>query len=156
MMIPGFNWLPIKDGDPRGYALFKRHYSALPYRARPRGHRSLFCGPGEKMVLMTPDCRALFVWRKFIDLRNEPGINCAIFRNEGDLLSSKLILEAEDLAWQRWPRERLYTYVNPRKIQSDNPGYCFKMAGWGTCGITTKGLVVLEKLPVTEGEAKND
>lgn len=140
--------MPIKDGDPRAYALFRRHYSALPYNRRPRANGMLFCGPGEKMVLLTQDCRALFVWRKFIDKSGQQGLNCAIFRNEGDILSSNLILEAEQLAQQRWPAQRLYTYVNQRKIKSTNPGYCFIKAGWSRCGITkSKKLLILEKLP---------
>jgi hypothetical protein len=147
-MINEFNWLPIKDGDPRAYALFRRHYSALPYNRRPRANGMLFCGPGEKMVLLTQDCLALFVWRKFIDKSGQRGLNCAIFRNEGDILSSDLILEAEELARQRWPAdERLYTYVNQRKIKSSNPGYCFKMAGWTYAGQTaSRKLHILEKL----------
>jgi hypothetical protein len=37
-----------------------------------------------------------------------------------------MILEAETFALERWPDEtRLYTYVNAKKIQSSNPGYCF-------------------------------
>ena len=96
---------------------------------------------------MTTDSLALFVWRKFISDDNQNGINCSVFRNEGPILSSVLILEAEQLAWSRWPRERLYTYVNSKKIQSVNPGFCFKKAGWKTCEIKPSGLHVLEKLP---------
>lgn len=146
-MIQDSHWLPAKDGDPRAYALFRRHYSALPYNSRPRQNERRFCGPGEKMVLLTQDCRALFVWKKFIDKSGQQGINCAIFRNEGDILSSELILEAEGLARQRWPGQRLYTYVNQRKIKSPNPGYCFKAAGWQYAGQTkSKRLHILEKL----------
>lgn len=98
------------------------------------------------MVLMTIGCDALFVWRKFIDASGQTGVNCAVFRNESNILSSTLILEAEQHAWQRWPGERLYTYVNALAVKSANPGYCFKMAGWSACGHTkAKGLVILEK-----------
>lgn len=139
-------WYEIKDGDARGRAMLNRHYSANHY-ADGRVVR-LFVGPGEKMVLMTADSRALFVWRKFIDKSGQSGINCAVFRNEGDQLSSALILEAEQMAWTRWPGERLYTYVNARRIKSPNPGYCFKKAGWNVCGKTkSRGLVILEKTP---------
>ena len=152
-MFPDLLWLPARDCDPRAYALFSRHYSALPYADNRRRDpsnptRFSFAGPGEKMVLLTADCRALFVWRKFIDKSGQQGINCAVFRNEGDELSSRLILEAEALAWGRWPGERLYTYVNQRKVLSCNPGYCFKVAGWQPCGYTvSRGLLILEKLP---------
>ena len=145
-MMFGYTWLHAQDGDPRAYALFRRHYSTLAYKSRPRGAERRFCGPGEKMVLLTPDCNALFVWRKFVDKSGQQGINCAIFRNEGPQLSSELILAAERLAWQRWPEARLYTYVNPRKVRSSNPGYCFKKAGWRVAGQTkTRKLSILEK-----------
>lgn len=126
--------------------MFQRHYSYRPYKdGRKPKH---FVGPGEKMVLITADAMALFVWRKFISGDGQQGINCAVFRNESPILSSELILEAERFAWARWPGERLYTYVNPRKIRSSNPGCCFKRAGWRTCGITKwNRLVILEKFP---------
>ena len=145
-------WLPARDGDKRAFDLFQRHYSSLPYadgrRADPYyRNRWLIVGPGEKMVLLTAQSDALFVWRKFINDRGDEGVNCAVFRNESCQRSSDLILAAEQLAWVRWPGERLYTYVNPRAIRSTNPGYCFQVAGWQKCGVTTKGLIVLEKLP---------
>ena len=144
-MIDNWHWFAIRDGNPVGRSMLNRHYSARHYKdgRKPK----LFVGPGEKMVLLTSDCAAIFVWRKFISDDGQTGINCAVFRNEGEILSSVLILEAEKLAWERWPGERLYTYVNPKKIRSLNPGYCFKMAGWHNCNISKNGLLIFEKLP---------
>ena len=99
------------------------------------------------MVLLTLPCDALFAWRKFISLDGQKGVNCSIFRNEGPILSSDLIREADQLAWQRWPGERHYTYINAKKVKSTNPGYCFKMAGWNSCGRTKGGLLILENSP---------
>ncbi len=144
-------WVPVKDGDPRAYELFKRHYTALPYKKRKRGNGTRFVGPGEYICLITPRCDALFVWRRFEawDRSGQKGVNCAVFRNEGPTLSSELILEAELWAWQRWPGARLYTFVNPRKIRSTNPGYCFQVAGWRKAGRTkSRGLIILEKYPM--------
>jgi hypothetical protein len=148
-IIPGY-WLTTKDGDPRAYALFKRHYSFHQYGDNRRlvgRNRRLFVGPGEKLVLLGYDCLALFVWRKFISTSFEAGVNCAVFRNESDRLSSILILEAEEHAWRRWPGQRLYTYVNGKQVGGD--GLCFKKAGWKKLKRRTKvnGLIVLEKLP---------
>jgi hypothetical protein len=140
------HWVETKDGDPYALMLFHRHYSYKPYKdgRKPK----LFCGPGEKMVLLATDGHALFVWRRFKSGDGQQGINCAIFRNEGEVLSSLLIIEAERFAWRRWPGERLYTYVNARKIKSTNPGYCFQKAGWRICGITKwNKLMILEKFP---------
>ncbi len=150
----GYTWLTVKDGDSRAYAIFRRHYSFHEYRDNRRrsyGYRGarLFVGPGEKLVLITPELDALFIWRYFIDDSGQKGVNCAAFRNEGKRLSSFLIREAETLAWNVWTGERLYTYINPFKIKSTNPGYCFLKAGWNKCPNVTKvnRLIILEKLP---------
>lgn len=136
-------WKQIKDGNICARKLYERHYSCRRYKdgRRPK----LFCGPGEKIVLLSIDEKALFVWRKFKSMNGQKGINCAIFRNESQILSSLLIKQAEEIAWKRWPGERLYTYVNPRKIKSKNPGCCFKKAGWKFAGITKKKLLIFEK-----------
>jgi len=138
------NWIRIRDAHPTARRLFERHYSYRPYAD---GRKPLkFVGPGEYIALVTPEADALFVWRKFISGDGQQGVNCSVFRNESRFLSSDLIIEASYIAWQKWPGERLYTYVNPRKIQSTNPGYCFIMAGWHRCGITkVNELVILEK-----------
>ena len=143
-------WRLACDGDAAGRQLYARHYSARQYR--DNRERKLFVGPGEKLVLVTHDYRALFVWRRFVDDSGQQGINCAAFRNEGGQLSSALIRSADAIAWQKWPGERLYTYVDPGAIRSTNPGYCFLAAGWRRCGWTKGGhgrrrLRILEILP---------
>ena len=135
-------WIKVKDGDSDVRKVFDRHYSRIRYAdgRKPK----LFVGPGEKMVLRTPDCDAIFVWRKFRSM--DPmakGICCAVFRNEGPALSSTLIKAADELADERWPGEPHYTYVNPRKVRSSNPGCCFKKAGWREAGYTKSRLLRL-------------
>lgn len=145
----GFYWLECRDGDDFCRAIYDRHYSR--YRYADGRQPKLFVGPGAKTVLITEAGDALWVWRKFKDASGQQGVNCAVFRNEGSILSSLLILDAEQIAWNRWPGERLYTYVNPRGIQSTNPGACYKHAGWRACGITKwNKLVILEKHPTTK------
>lgn len=142
------NWVEYKDGHPRALELYGRHYSAYQY-ADGR-ERKLFMGPGEKTVLLSRDGTALFGWRKFRDDSGQEGVNCSVFRNEGDMLSSDLVREAMAIAWLRWPGARLYTYVNAEKVESENPGYCFKVAGWQSAGKTKGGLDILEALPDVE------
>jgi hypothetical protein len=137
-------WLISHDMNPICQKLADRHYS----RKHP-GSRKGFVGPGEKLVLLSSDGRALFVW-----LRSDPklradhidGINCTIFRNESSILSSRLILEAEKFAKERWPNLKLFTYVSKSKVKSKNPGWCFMKAGWKISGENKSGkLVLLEK-----------
>lgn len=149
-------WIPVRDGNDTGRAIFDQHYSR--YRYADGRKPLLYIGPGEKMVLISPDALALFVWRKFIN-DSEPkqeGVNCAVFRNETPrprvLESSDLIRAADVLAWQRWPGERLYTYVDSRKVRHKrDPGRCFLKAGWryvrdgeGNRAMTKSGLHILE------------
>jgi hypothetical protein len=141
-------WCLVKDGDDTCRAIFDNHYSRYHYAdgRKPK----LFVGPGEKLVLMTPDAGALFIWRKFRSADRQVGINCAVFRKEfSEYQASDLILEAMKLAWQRWPGERLYTYVNPRLVRRKrDPGRCFIRAGWKQCGISKKRrYLIFEALP---------
>jgi len=147
-------WISVRDGDQVCVQLFSKHYSKYHYKDGRKPNR--FVGPGARIVLVTADGKAMFVWRKFIDASGQQGINCAIFRSEyskeeqkQDPLkrSSLLILKAERIAWERWPGYRLYTYVAADKIASTNPGCCYKKAGWKICGVTKKRkLLIFEKL----------
>jgi hypothetical protein len=145
-------WIPVKDGNDTGRAIFDNHYSRRHYRdgRKPK----LYVGPGEKIVLITPDAGAVFIWRKFKDDAIPPqhGVNCAAFRREfGSVVASKMIRAAEHFAWERWPGERLYTYVDTKKTRHKrDPGRCFRKAGWKPCGHTKSGQLILEKLPEWE------
>lgn len=137
------HWIPVRDGNLAAADIFSRHYSKYHYKDGRKPVR--FVGPGERIVLIGKDGMSLFVWRKFISADGQRGVNCSIFRNESKVLSSDLITEAVAIAHLRWPGERLYTYVNSKKIKSPNPGYCFKVVGFKFCGITkVKRLHILE------------
>lgn len=151
MVIADAHWYAIRDADDRGLALYRRHYSAaIAATKAPSGPRRFrwFVGPGDRLVLLTTDGLALFSWRHQAHrLDGQTGVCCSIFRNEGPLRSSDLILEADDLAWSKWPHERHFTFVDPTRIKSTNPGCCFKKAGWRRCGTSSRGLHILERTP---------
>ena len=140
-------WVISRDMNPKAQELADRHYS----RKTP-GSKKGFIGPGEKLVLLSPTGDALFTWlRSRADYRGDKidGVNCTIFRNEGPVLSSKLILEAEKFAHDRWPGLKLFTYVSKAKVKSQNPGWCFMKAGWKPAGENKSGelrLLVKEAL----------
>ena len=138
-------WFATSDQNPAAMALYRRHYSKYEYQDGRR-HVGGVMPPGQHLFLMTTDGRAIFGWLKNVVERydKQAGVNCTVFRNESDVLSSVLIREACELAWEKWPGERLWTYVNPKKVRSTNPGYCFKRAGWKVCGTSKGGLVILE------------
>jgi hypothetical protein len=145
----GDGWIEVKDGNDTARAIFDNHYSRYVYAdgRKPK----LFMGPGEKMVLLSVKADAVFGWRKFISRDAQDGVNCAIFRNQGDDVAHELILAAERLAWARWPGERFYTYVDPRKVTPTMVrgypvwGWCFFKAGWRFSGVTKSGKIILDK-----------
>jgi hypothetical protein len=142
-------WLAVKRTDPRAYALYRRHYSAEKGARWRRPGNTNVAAAGETMVLLSQCCKALFVWLKCdptMRLDGQIGVNCTVFRNEGAGLSSDLIREADELAFQRWPGERHFTYVDDTKIRSSNPGFCFLKAGWTKCGRSkARNLSILER-----------
>lgn len=144
----GESWIEVLDGNDTARALFERHYSCNPLR---RADAKLIVGPGQRLVLLTPDARALCVWRRE-DFRfdGQEGVNCAVFRHEGGHVASTILRTAMVRAWQRWPGERLFTFVDPREVtptpRAGRPtwGHCFYQAGWRFAGLTKKRLHVLE------------
>lgn len=122
--------------------LADRHYSRRTVGARQ------FCYSGRKLVLRNTEGTCLFVWMwpdedKRMD--NQSGYNCSIFRNESSRRSSDIILEAERTAFAKWGPNRVFTYVDGRKIRSSNPGFCFQAAGWSKIGKSKSGLTLLAK-----------
>ena len=102
-------WLVTKDGDARFIALADRHYS----RIKPG--TPLAVGPGRKLVLVTENGNAAWVTRHSIYRRDgRTGWECALFRNEGDYLSSHLIVLALGINRYLWgdpPPEGMFTFI---------------------------------------------
>lgn len=140
MIIPllgvGVHWIEVKDGDARAVTLYRRHYSCRDPKVDYV--RYGFSGKGESMVLLTPDCLALWCWR----LVENVGVNCTVFHNESDILSSELVHEADLLAWEHWKVSRHYTYVDGKQVNGD--GKCFKAAGWRKLSRRTKKNHLIE------------
>lgn len=143
-------WIEMRDGDESCRTIFDRHYSRIVYRdgRKPK----LFVGTGEKQVLLGPDGRALFVWRKFISDDGQQGVNCAVFRNEeSGELASVLIERAMVRAWRKWAADdRFYTYIDPAKVKPTMVrgypvwGWCFYQAGWKFAGVSKSGKIILD------------
>jgi hypothetical protein len=154
----GEGWQEIRDGDPSLIAMHRRHYSYEP-PAEGRRKQALAIGPGFKLALMTADGGAICAWRKEKHRKDgQAGVNCSIYRREVGEPSSALLSTAMDLAWAKWPGERLFTFVDPRQVKPTmvkGPrghfyavwGYCFYQAGWLFEGLTAKGLHILAAYP---------
>ena len=117
--------------------------------------------PGRKIVLLSIDNNAVWgthwpyhelVMHSFGDCWI-----CSIFRNESNYLSSKMISQAESVTrfiFGDPPSGGFISFINKNKIKSENPGYCFKMAGWTKIGKTKSGLIVLNHKSVEIPQAQ--
>lgn len=150
------HWYASWRSDPRAAALYRRHYSAQKNARWRRRTSQNFMGSGETLALLTADCTALFAWlhNTAPRLDGQEGVCCTVFRNEGPVLSSTLIREADEIAWQRWPGARHFTYVWDAKVATSRQhgrakaGWCFRKAGWRACGRNAdERLTILEILP---------
>ncbi len=144
------NWIVVSKGDIRARGIADKHYSRQT-KGSPQ-----FTRPGKNLVLLLENCSALWVsWRPANGINRMDHLGevyeCTIFRNEGDLLSSSLILSAIQLTEEVWgkPKDGWVTYIADAKVQSVNPGYCFKKAGFINKGRNKRGnltrLVILPK-----------
>jgi hypothetical protein len=147
-------WQRITKFDPRGAKLADRHYS------RRKVGSPQFMPPGETVILLSSDEKAVFGWWRphpasgIKAMNGLDGWTCTIFRNEGNELSSSLILAAEqfliELGVSIGP-SGLITYVWDKKVKSSNPGACFKAAGWKRTGRSADGKkTLLQKSILTE------
>ena len=142
-------FLPLWEGligvrlsDVEMLDLFRRHYSHANAAALKLG------APARSLLLRNTQGTVLFLWQWPLDgMRrdHQNGFNCAIFRNESSRRSSEIILEAEEHAVAKWGPNRFYTYVDPRRIASSNPGYCFKKAGYCFSHASKSGKHLLVK-----------
>lgn len=138
--------LAVVDGTGR----FSEHG---PHYSRRTPGSKTFTGVGQEIVLLT-DC-GLAVWavvRQRTPAPRGSGVSRGreghpaatryvwrnmMFRNLGAGLSSELIRAATEETFRLWrvrygalPEEKLRTEVDVRRVKSDNPGYCYLMAGW--------------------------
>lgn len=133
---PG-HWEEVSKRNPLARRMADRHYSYRGPRDRPHGVE--VGPPGQKIILLTPDCKAVWGSHRpapWVDIERLDGIRawcCFIFRNEGSgILSSDLIKEAVAVTVRRWgvAPQGFITYIGVDHIQSSNPGFCFLMAGF--------------------------
>ena len=132
-------WTLINKGDHRALTLADRHYT----RQKPGSNQ--FCRPGKNLVLLTEDEKALWVTWNGIRDDGWDAWECTLFRNEGEYLSSHLIVLALGITKHLWgepPPEGIITYVGERLR-----GGCFHAAGFKKAGKSKSGKLLLQLPP---------
>jgi len=147
-------WHLSNRADPRARRLADRHYN------RQSPGATQFVPPGRCLVLWQIDAFWVTSWPYEKYTRHEwaGAWICSAFRNEGAGLSSTLIREAVSATRWRYgdtPHLGMVTFVDTRHVASDNPGYCYKCAGFERVGRTkVNELIALQLLPEQMPEPK--
>ncbi len=136
-------WALSNRAAPAARDIADRHYN------RQKVGADQFVPPGRCLVLLQP--RALWVtswpFAEYVKHAWPGAWVCSLFRNEGDDLSSHLIVEAVRNTrwhWPQIPEAGLVTFVDPGKTRRKrDPGRCFIKAGFTEQGLTKGGLVAL-------------
>lgn len=150
-------WQLSSSSDPRALAIVDGtgEFSASgPHYSRRTPGSKTFTGVGQEIVLVTDCGRAVWacVRQRTPSKRGSGGgrgrngvadpapryiWRNMIFRNLGAGLSSDLIRSALAMTYEQWalrygglPAERLRTEIEIGRVNSRNPGYCYKVAGW--------------------------
>jgi len=141
-------WIVTNKGDQTVRSLMDEHYSRQTIGARQ------FCRPGNNLVLRTADGTGAWIsWRGIRDDGVEDAWECTAFRNTSNMISSELIHWAVYATICEWghvfPASGIITYVDPKKVKSDVPGYCFIRAGFKKVGVSKHRKLLLFQLPIT-------
>lgn len=143
------NWQVSNRFDKRALPLADRHYN------RRKIGSPQFVPPGRCVVLITKCESAIWVSSfpkpEFVRHAWAGAWVNSCFRNEGDILSSQLILEAlsaTKFVWGNPPELGMVTFVDAAKVRHKrDPGRCYLRAGFRHCGKTKGGLLAFQLLP---------
>lgn len=141
-------WVLSNRADPEAVALADRHYN------RQKIGSPQFVPPGRCLVFKGICGKAVWVtsWPYAEYVKHAWGgawVN-SIFRNEGEGLSSELIVEALMCTQAFWepPALGMITFVDAAKTRHKrDPGRCYRKAGFKHVGFTKAGLWAWQLLP---------
>lgn len=148
------NWRLSHRGDPRAAQIADRHYN------RQKIGSPQFVPPGRCLVLITEKADAFWVtsypFAEYVKHEWAGAWVCSAFRNESDILSSELIMEAVAISKWKWepPDFGMITFVDTTKVRKKRDwGRCYRKAGFKEVGKTKGGLIALQLLPEDMPEA---
>lgn len=146
-------WRLSHRADPTALKIADRHYS------RQKPGTPQFVKPGRCVVLLTVDLQALWVtswpFPEYVKHEWPDAWECSFFHNldSSPHVASELVEQAVAVTrfmYGEPPSQGFITTVDPTKIRSTNPGYCYKRAGWRLVGQTKDRKLPVLQLPRDE------
>lgn len=141
------NWSLSHRADPASRAIADRHYN------RQKPGTPQFVPPGRCLVLLAESALWVTSWpfAEWVKHRWAGAWVNSCFRNEGEALSSTLIVEAVAATRWRWPSVPelgLVTFIDRDKVRPKRDyGYCYLKAGFEADGETQGGLLAFRLRP---------
>lgn len=146
-------WRLSYRADPGARVIADRHYN------RQSVGSAQFVPPGKCLVLL-PDAALWVTSWPIADYVQHAWAGAwmnSCFRNEGEQLSSALIIEAVAITRWRWPHAPelgMVTFVDAdRTRRKRDPGRCYRRAGFIHVGFTQGGLWAFQMRPEDMPEA---
>lgn len=153
-------WNLSHRADARARPLADRHYNRQKIGAPG------FVPPGRCLVLLTPDCSALFVtsypFAQYVKHAWAGARVNSLFRRESGPLASELIKDAVAATLDKWPEPPsiicrycgdvicMVTFIDPKHVHHKRDfGRCYVKAGFKRCTGKTKGGLVVVHLAVS-------
>lgn len=129
------NWTETNRYCKDGVKLADRHYN------RQKIGSNQFVPPGKPLVLISKNLDAVWVslMQKHQDHEWKGYWSNTLFRNEGECLSSDLILEALAITIHKWGQTSpgIITFIDTKKVKPKKDyGYCYLKAGFKEFGYT--------------------
>ena len=144
-------WRESWRADPAARVIADRHYN------RQKVGAAQFVPPGRCLVLLGSPAAAPALWvtswpfAEYVKHKWAGAWMNSCFRNEGEQLSSALILDAVAITRHQWPEVPdlgMVTFVDAGKTRKKrDPGRCYRRAGFKHVGYTQGGLYALQMLP---------
>lgn len=143
----------VKPTEPSILEMVRNHYSykvSIGQRPRTAKTSKTWWSNARLVVFSDPERTLVFAWqwpKDGIRKDGQNGFNNTLFHRSDRCvyLASDVILAAETAVVSHWGANRAYTYIDPDKVSSPNPGYCYKVAGWKQVCVSKSGKPLLEK-----------
>jgi hypothetical protein len=140
-------WRISSRANPGAVAIADRHYN------RQKPGTPQFVPPGRCLVLQAEGPQLWVTSWPFAEYTKHRWAGAWVnscYRREGGRLASDMIRAAVAATRWRWPdtpKLGMVTFVDPSKVSSENPGYCYRQAGFERDGQTQGGLLAFRLAP---------
>ncbi len=141
-VLVGQYWTQIHDDNPMFKQALVSH--KVPYSKFRLCKTNPYADGSRRINLMYEMGQAIMGWKRKKSDMGYHGIQCVLFCNKSNIISSRLLVDGQKLARERFEDERYFVYLDPNEENYENIRNSFQKAGWKKVGTSKKNLEILE------------